>query len=306
MNILIAGAGGIGGYFGGRLMEKGQKVTFLVRENRKEQLQKTGLVIKSHHGDFTGKPQLITKDDHGQTYDVIFITTKAYHLDQVVKDIKPFVNESTLILPLLNGIAHLDPLVDAFGDRVIGGLCFIETTLDEEGHIVQSSPVHDLVYGERDGRKTERITALEKAFEGANAGFRLSENIMQDMWHKYSFITAMSGITTLMRSPVGPAVQIPAARQTLERLLQEISSVMKAIQAPIADNLPEAQMLRMEEMNEAMKSSMLRDMEKGMHTETEHLQGWLLEKGQAERIETPILQAAYAHVKIYESLNADK
>ncbi|KIL52562.1 2-dehydropantoate 2-reductase [Jeotgalibacillus alimentarius] len=306
MNILIAGAGGIGGYFGGRLMEKGQKVTFLVRENRKEQLRNTGLVIKSPHGDFTGTPQLITKDDQGQTYDVILITTKAYHLDQVIEDIKPFVNESTLILPLLNGIAHLDPLVDTFGDQVIGGLCFIETTLDAEGHVIQSSPVHELVYGERDGHKTDRIIALEQAFEGANAGFRQSENIMQDMWHKYSFITAMSGITTLMRSPIGPTVQIPSARHTLDRLLQEISSVMKAIGAPIADNLPEMQMIRMEEMNEEMKSSMLRDMEKGLQTETSHLQGWLLEKGQAEKIGTPILEAAYAHVKIYESLNADR
>ncbi|TFE02055.1 ketopantoate reductase family protein [Jeotgalibacillus salarius] len=302
MDILIAGAGGIGGYFGGRLMEKGQEVTFLVREKRKQQLEQNGLVIQSPHGNFKGEPTLITKEDKGKTYDVIIITTKAYHLDQVIKDIEPFTNESTLILPLLNGIAHLEPLIEAFGDRVIGGLCFIETTLDSEGRVIQTSPIHDLVYGERDGQQSDRIIELKHAFERANAGFRLSENIMQDMWHKYSFITAMSGITTLMRSPVGPAVHIPAARHTLKRLFNEISSVMKAIHAPIAENLPDIQMAKMEEMNEEMKSSMQRDMEKGLQTETSHLQGWLLEKGQENGLETPILEAAFAHVKIYETL----
>ncbi|WP_404407469.1 ketopantoate reductase family protein [Jeotgalibacillus malaysiensis] len=304
MNILIAGAGGIGGYFGGRLMEKGQEVTFLVREKRKQQLEKIGLIIESPHGNYTGKPALITKEDRGQTYDVIIITTKAYHLEEVIKDIQPFVDQTTMILPLLNGIAHMDPLIEVFGDRVIGGLCFIETTLNEEGHIIQSSPIHDLIYGERDGSQSERIVKLKESFEGGNAGFTLSEKIMQDMWHKYSFITAMSGITTLMRSPVGPTVQIPAAKLTLERLLNEISAVMKSIDAPIADGLPELQMTKMQEMKEEMKSSMLRDMEKGLQTETSHLQGWLLEKGKENRIDTPILEAAFAHVKIYESLQS--
>ncbi|MDZ5713244.1 ketopantoate reductase family protein [Jeotgalibacillus haloalkalitolerans] len=304
MNILIAGAGGIGGYFGGRLMEKGQKVTFLVRENRKKQLEKTDLVIESPHGNFTGKPDLITKDQRDQTYDAIIITTKAYHLEEVINDIKPFADESTLILPLLNGIAHMEPLIEAFGERVIGGLCFIETTLNAEGHVIQSSPIHDLVYGERDGSPSERIMKLQEAFEGAHAGFTLSENIMQDMWHKYSFITAMSGITTLMRSPIGPAVKLPAARQTLERLLHEISAVMHAIDAPIAEGLPDMQMAKMEEMKDEMKSSMLRDMEKGLQTETSHLQGWLLGKGKENGLETPVLEAAFAHVKIYESLKS--
>lgn len=302
MNILIAGAGGIGGYFGSRLMEKGQNVTFLVRNQRKQQLEKTGLVIESPHGNYTGKPALITKEDRGQTFDAIIITTKAYHLEEVIKDIQPFADQSTMILPLLNGIAHMDPLVEVFGDQVIGGLCFIETTLNEEGHIIQSSPIHDLVYGERDGSQSERIIKLNEAFEGANAGFALSDKIMQDMWHKYSFITAMSGITTLMRSPVGPTVNIPAAKHTLERLLNEISAVMKSIDAPIADGLPEMQMKKMQEMKEGMKSSMLRDMEKRLQTETSHLQGWLLEKGKENGIDSPILEAAFAHVKIYESL----
>ncbi|MFB1082904.1 ketopantoate reductase family protein [Jeotgalibacillus sp. JSM ZJ347] len=304
MNVLIAGAGGIGGYFGGRLMEKGQDVTFLVREKRKQQLEKTGLVIESPHGNYKGSPRLMTKEDRDQTYDAIIITTKAYHLEEVIKDIQPFADESTFILPLLNGIAHMEPLIAVFGDRVIGGLCFIETTLNEEGHVIQSSPIHDLVYGERDGSISDRIMKLNSVFEGANAGFTLSEKIMQDMWHKYSFITAMSGITSLMRSPVGPTVNIPAAKQTLERLLNEISSVMKAIDAPIADGLPDMQMQKMLEMKEEMKSSMLRDMEKGLETETTHLQGWLLEKAKDHGVDTPILEAAFAHVLIYESLQS--
>ncbi|TDL31476.1 ketopantoate reductase family protein [Jeotgalibacillus sp. S-D1] len=301
MKILVVGAGAIGGYFGGRLAEKGEDVTFLVRENRKNQLLKTGLQIKSIHGDFSVTPKLMTSEETGELFDVVLLTTKSYQLNGAINDIKPFVGEHTMILPLLNGIAHVDELIQAFGDEaVLGGLCFIETTLDSEGTIVQSSPIHDLLFGERSGNKSERILKLQAAFSDTRASFRLSENINQDMWHKYSFISALSGVTTLMRAPIGPIREQEAGYRTIDTLLKEISMVMKKMEAPIKDNLPQIQLEKMMEMGHSMKSSMQRDMEKSCSTEVDHLQGYLLEKAKQYQLNVPVLDAVYTNVKVYE------
>ncbi len=174
---------------------------------------------------------------------------------------RPFVNEDTIILPLLNGIGHLDQLVDAFGeDAVIGGLCFIETTLDEHGTILQKSPLHQLIYGERSDEFTPRIEKLKSVFNGANASFDLSEQINQEMWHKYLFITVMSGITSLMESPIGPIMELESGRNTIVSLLEELSTVMKRIDAPIQDTITEELFTKISTMPYDMKSSMQRDM----------------------------------------------
>jgi len=305
MKILVVGAGGIGGYFGGRLLEKGEDVTFLVRQNRKKQLETQGLNIESEHGNYRTSPNLLVAGESSEPFDVIIITTKSYQLDGAIEDIKQYASSDTMVLPLLNGIAHVDRLIEAFGEQsVIGGLCFIETTLNAEGTIVQTSPIHDLVFGELSGQKSERISNLQAAFADTKANFILSENIQQDMWHKYSFITAMSGVTTLMRAPIGPIRDIEAGNRTIETLLKEISLIMKKINAPIKDGLPSMQLKKMLEMGHSMKSSMQRDMEKSFPTEIEHLQGYLLQKARKHHLEVPVLEAVYANVKIYEaSLN---
>lgn len=205
MRILVLGAGGIGGYFGGRLVEKGEDVTFLVRSRRKTQIEENGLNIHSINGDFSCTPKLITKTDNADSFDVVLFSTKAYHLEEAINDLKPFVGEKTVIIPLLNGVAHLSPLQQEFGqDRVIGGLCFIETTLNEGGDIVQTSKAHRLLFGEFNQTKTDRVERIAETFSGTKASFVLSDHIVQDMWHKYLFIAAMSGVTTLMRAPIGP------------------------------------------------------------------------------------------------------
>lgn len=301
MRILIVGAGGIGGYFGARLMESDQDVTFLVRSNRKAQLEKTGLQIRSVNGDVNLVPKLITAKHQTQQYDLIVLTTKSYQLGGAIEDIRPFVGEASMILPLLNGISHVDDLVSAFGEeRVLGGLCFIETTLDENGAIIQTSPMNQLVYGERSGKETARIREVQKAFEGTTADFILSENIEQDMWHKYLFITAMSGITAAMESPIGPIRELESGQRTISTLLHELVSVMKALGAPIKETIAEDQLAKINSLGPNMKSSMQRDMEKGQSIEAGHLQGYLLEKALAEEIAVPVLDAIYTKLKIYE------
>lgn len=305
MRFLVVGAGAIGGYFGGRLVQKGADVTFLVREGRRRQIEKNGLVINSVHGDFQSKVRTITTDDvKTQPYDLILLSVKAYHLDQAIKDIIPFVHEHTLILPLLNGYKHYDVLMSTFGtENVLGGLCFIESTLDHDGRIIQTSARHDLIFGEWDGRISNRVEQVYEHMKDAGFTVQLSEEVQKEIWHKYIFISSMSGITTLMRSPIGPIFAVEEGRQTVKKLIAEIVSIARAVEAPLIDNIEESIYQTMKVLHEQMKSSMQRDMEKSLPIEADHLQGTLLQLGVEKGLtaqQLPILSTVYANLKVYE------
>ncbi|GGJ73824.1 2-dehydropantoate 2-reductase [Anoxybacillus voinovskiensis] len=301
MRVLVVGAGAVGGYFGGRLVEKGRDVTFLVRERRRKQLKENGLVIRSIHGDAVVTPKTLVAGEQAAPFDVVVFSNKAYHLQEAIRDAKPYIGEKTIVLPLLNGMAHMEWLWKEFGkERVLGGLCFIETTMEPDGTIVQSSPSHDVKFGEWSGEVTERVRALEELFFGCNARFRLSKQIVTDMWHKYLFIATMSGVTTLFHAPMGPVRSGEYGQELLLTLLKEIASIMRAHGAPIADDIEETQLAQMNDMSPHMKSSMQRDMEKGNLVEADHLQGYLLTLAKQYGITAPLLKAVYHHLKLYE------
>jgi 2-dehydropantoate 2-reductase len=305
MRILVVGAGAVGGYFGGRLLEKGGDVTFLVRERRKRELEEHGLVIHSVHGDAVLKPKLMVAGEPSEPFDVVIFSSKAYHLAGAIADAKPYIGQATMILPLLNGMAHMDTLWETFGRRnVLGGLCFIETTLNEKGEIVQTSSAHDVRFGEWSGERTERTEALESLFAGANARFRLSERIAADMWNKYLFIATMSGVTTLFRAPIGPIRSGEYGGAIIDRLLGEIKEIMQAHGAPLTDEMAERQRIQLEQIAPTMKSSMQRDMEKGQLIEADHLQGYLLLLAKRYGIQAPLLETVYHNLKIYEASRA--
>ena len=307
MRILVLGAGGVGGFFGGRLVEKGEDVTFLVRSKRKRQLEERGLVIRSVNGDFFFFFKLITKEDRTSPFDVILFSTKAYHLNEAIQDLKPFVGEDTIIIPLLNGIAHLSLLQKEFGEeKVIGGLCFIETTLNDQGEIVQTSAANRLVFGEIKLQDSERIQRIAKAFAGTKSSFVLSENITQDMWHKYLFITVMSGVTTLMRAPIGPIRESEGGHDFIQNLFEECVQIMRYIGAPVKYDITEEHMKTIDKISYDMKSSMQRDMEKGSFIEGKHLQGYLLNVAEKNSIEAPLLGAVYQNLKVYEEMTFNR
>ncbi|MGN4709637.1 2-dehydropantoate 2-reductase [Bacillus cereus group sp. MYBK222-1] len=303
MRILVLGAGGIGGYFGGRLVEKGEDAVFLVRTKRKQQLEKNGLVIHSVNGDFSFAPKLITKADNTDPFDIVLLSTKAYHLEEAINNLKPFVGDKTVIIPLLNGVAHLSPLKEAFGDnKVIGGLCIIETTLNKTGEVLHSSAFDRLVFGELEHQETDRIQQIADTFSGTKANFVLSNQIMQDMWHKYLLITVMSGLTTLMRAPIGPIRESDGGRDFIRNLFEEVTEIMRACKAPIADNIVEKYMKSVDSLSYDFKTSMQRDMEKGLFIEGEHLQGYLLGLAKQFHIEAPFLKTIYQNLKVYEEV----
>ena len=191
MRILVVGAGAVGGYFGGRLVQAGRDVTFLVLPKRAEQIQSQGLQILSPmHGDFIARPKTITASQIASPYDVIFLSVKSYSLAAAIDDFAPAVGPQTVIIPVLNGMHHMDVLTQRFGDAVLGGVCFVSTAIDSQGRIVQLADFQSLAYGELDGKKTSRIEAVHQEFSGAGFQAAISADILRDMWQKWVFLAS--------------------------------------------------------------------------------------------------------------------
>ena len=185
MKILVVGAGAVGGYFGAYLAKAGRDVTFLVRSQRAQQLQRDGIRIVGPQGNLTIEPQTITSDQILAPFDVIFLSVKSFTLDQAIADMSPAVGSDTMIYSALNGMRHIDILINRFGPHpVLGGVCMVSTELDPEGRILQFNDMQTLTYGERDGQITPRVQQLDKTFRGAGFETELSPNIMQAMWQK--------------------------------------------------------------------------------------------------------------------------
>ena len=230
MRILVVGAGAIGGYFGGRLLQAGNDVTFLVRPKRASELASAGLVIKSPAGDVTLKsPPTVQADKLAETFDVVLLSCKAFDLEDAIKSFAPAVGPKTSIIPLLNGMLHLDVLDKKFGaDRVLGGLCAIAVTLNEAREVVQLAPMQSLNFGERDGSMSERVRAIAKVFESGKFGAVASEHIMQDMWEKWVFLASLAASTSLMRTSVGNILAATGGKDFLLGMLDECSAIAKA------------------------------------------------------------------------------
>ena len=162
MRVLVVGAGAIGGYFGGRLLAAGRDVTFLVRPRRAAELAAAGLVIKSPNGDVTLKnPPIVQADRLNEKFDVVLLSCKAFDLEDAIRSFAPAVGPKTAIIPLLNGMLHMDVLDKKFGrERVLGGLCAVAVTLNEHREIVQLTPMQSLNFGERDGKFSDRVRAI--------------------------------------------------------------------------------------------------------------------------------------------------
>ena len=178
MRLLVVGAGATGGYFGGRLAAAGRDVTFLIRPKRAAEIAKNGFVIADPKGETRIEPKIVTADALRGSYDLVLMSVKAYSLLAAMDDIAPVIGPDTLILPVLNGLKHFDVLSERFGaERVIGSFCKINARLDDHGRIIQMSPLHDLIYGEYDGKRSPRIEAIDAFFKGAGFDARLSDDI---------------------------------------------------------------------------------------------------------------------------------
>ena len=302
MRILVVGAGAIGGYFGGRLKEAGRDVTFLVRARRAGQLAKTGLVIRSSFGNVNlPAPPTVTADALRQPFDLIILSCKAYDLEAAADFFAPAVGADTAILPLLNGMRHLDFLAAHFGGgAVLGGLCIISASLDADGRILHLNDNHLMSFGERDGSVSTRIEAIASALSRARFEARLSRTIMQEMWEKWVLIATAAGINCLMRAAVGDIVAAGAANLATA-LLDECCAIAAAQGFQPAESTKQQIRRVLTAPGSALAASMLRDIERGAPIEADHIIGDLLVRGEAQPRDYPLLRIAYAHLKTYEA-----
>jgi 2-dehydropantoate 2-reductase len=301
MRILVIGAGALGGYFGGCLVRAGRDVTFLVRPRRAAQLARDGLQIISPHGDFTVLARTIAAGAIGAPYDLIVVGVKSYSLDEAMDQFAPAVGPDTAILPVLNGMGHLDRLSARFGaERVLGGMANISAGVDAEGRIVQFIPLHDLVFGEMSGGSSERTRMLQACFEGAGFNARASEAVMQDMWEKFAQLGLGAGITCLMRASIGDILAAPGGREAMFELFDECCAIAAAAGfKPRPAHIAFVRTLITTE-GSPLKWSMLRDIERGSTTEGEHILGDMVARARALGVATPILDLARTHVAAYE------
>ena len=303
MRILVVGAGAIGGYFGGRLLAAGRDVAFLVRPKRAMELARDDLVIKSPNGDVTLKnPPTVQADKLAEKFDVVLLSCKAFDLGDAIKSFAPAVGPQTAIIPLLNGMRHIDVLDESFGkDRVLGGQCGIAATLDERRHVVQLAPVfQSLTFGERDGAMSKRVRAIAGNFAAGNIGSQPSETIMQEMWEKWVLLTTLASSTSLMRAAVGHILAAPGGRDFILGVRDECSAVAKA-----ADYAPrEAFLTRitgtLTTEGSPLTASMFRDIKAGAPVEADHIVGDMIARGDAAKVPVPKLRTAYTHLKAYE------
>jgi 2-dehydropantoate 2-reductase len=305
MRLLVVGAGATGGYFGGRLVAAGRDVTFLVRPARAARIAERGLEIVSPYGDVTVRPKLVTAAELSGPFDAILLTVKSFGLAAALDDIAPAVGPDTVILPVLNGMRHLDILTERFGAKAVGGgVCKIAATLDDEGRVVQLSDLQYLAYGELDGRPSERMRRIDEAMTGAGFPAQLSASIAREMWEKWLMLASLGAATCLMRGSIGEIVAIPGGREQILALIDEVAAIIGEVGVAPSEAALAATRTMLTRDGSPLASSMYRDLIKGGAIEADTIIGDLVRRGREAGVSTPLLGAANTHLAVYVARRA--
>ena len=299
MKVLVLGAGATGAYFGARLIEAGSDVTFLVRPARAERLRADGLRVVSEHGDFAAPVSTLVTIPSSAAFDVVLLACKAYDLDSAIAAIAPAVGSRTRVIPLLNGMRHLDALDLAFGaERVWGGLCHIPVTLLDDGVVKHMGKVHRLTFGPR--RDDPHVADIAPALLAMPVSVMFSERIVDAMWEKWAFLSTLAAMTCAMRGSIGQIVATPDGTALMRRCYDEARQVVRACGHAVGETSRADSDASLTAANSPLTASMLRDLERGARTECEHILGDLVARGTKHGLDLPLLTAACAHVRVYE------
>ncbi len=304
MKVLILGAGAVGGYFGGRLAQAGADVTFLVRPQRAQKLAQAGLVIKSPLGDAQIPVRTALQEAVRPDYDLVILSCKAYDLDASIASLAGAMGPNTLILPLLNGMAQLGRLEQAFGSaRVLGGTCYIASTLDADGSVRHLSQFQRITCGPRAGNHAhakDLLRELAQAYARVSIECGVSADIEQDMWEKFVLLASLAATTCLMRASVGEILSTEDGEALMREALSAcIAAAGAAGHAPRAESLQQTESMLFAR-GSAFTASMLRDMETGGRVEADHIVGDMLRHARAAGADARLLTAAFCHLQVYE------
>jgi len=302
MRILVLGAGAIGGYYGGRLVEGGADVTFLVRPRRAQALAERGLVVRSALGDIEQKVKTVQAEQLREAYDLVLLSCKAYDLDSATEAIVPAVGPRSAILPLLNGINHMAALSGRFGaERVLGGACGIGVTLDPQGEIRHVGTMEWLTFGEVSGERSARCEAVAQTFSRTKVNATLNDNVMQAMWDKFVMLASLAASTTLTRANVGEILAAPLGEWLVLKALDECRSVAAADGHPPSVESVERTRKMLTTRGSAFSASMQRDLVAGGATEGDHIIGDLVRRAEKRGLDVPLLRIALANLQVHEA-----
>jgi 2-dehydropantoate 2-reductase len=305
LKILVLGAGATGAAFGGRLVEAANAgkaavdVTFLVRPARARVLAERGIVFRRPTGDVALPVHSIIAPT--APYDLVLLACKSYDLDSAMAAIAPAVGDDTLVLPLLNGLGHFDQLDQRFGrERILGGLCYLAASLADDGTILQLGPAERIIYGTRKGNMPTaraRLEALHAAFRQTPLECRLSDDILQDVWEKYVFLTSLAAVTCLMRASVGDIVATDDGEIIMKRVVAECEAAANAAGHPSRRDVYKQTKASLTQPGSPSTASMLRDLEAGRRIESGHIVGEMLLRARLAGSDATVLQLAWAHLQ---------
>jgi len=308
MRILVLGAGGTGGYFGGRLAQSGADVTFLVRPARAAQLDANGLQIRSPLGDADFPVAHVTADAlpalaQARPFDMVLLSCKAYDLDSSMDAIAPAVGGDTWVLPILNGLRHYAPLDERFGAcNVVGGLCFISAMKGADGEVRHLGQPASITFGERsEPADSERTAAFAALCSAANIDHVRSMRIAREQWTKFTFLATLAAATCTMRAPIGHIVAAQGGDAFVRRLYAECLAVAQAEGEAIDAKAQETALATLTAPGSPLKASMLRDLEAGQPVEAMQIVGDMVLRARAADMEASLLSAAWVHLQAYEA-----
>lgn len=304
MNILVHGAGALGSYFGGRMLEAGENVSFFVRERRATQLAAEGFRIESPEGNFEkADVNIYTSVNDVKEIDLVILSVKGYHLDEAIRQVTEIVNQTgAFVLPLLNGIEHLERLQKAVGkEKVLGGFASIIATLNSKGHVIHSSGSSAVKFGALHEEQLGICDVLDKINERVRTNFLREENILKHMWKKYIFITAFSGVTSATQLPAGFIAKNEATFAVGRKIVLEMCSLARKEGIELSVQEGEIMASRLKGFAFESTSSMHQDLRKGLPIEVEHLHGGALRIAARHNIEIPVIETIYGVLKPYEN-----
>ena len=310
MRLLVLGAGGTGGYFGGRLAQSGADVTFLVRSARAAQLARDGLRLRSPLGDAdlpvaTLTAQALPAAVAARPVDLVLLSCKAYDLDASIEAVAPAVDAKTTLLSILNGLLHYAALDARFGrGRVLGGLCFISAAKGDDGAILHLGRAASITFGERAGGTSARVDAFAALCARAGIDRVASADIAQEQWNKFSFLAALAAGTCLMRASIGEIVRGDGGTDFMAALHEECLAVAAAEGRPIPERARAVARTGLTLPSSDVKASMLRDLEGGHRIEAAHVVGDMHRRAERHGIAAPHLRAAWVHLQAYEASRA--
>jgi 2-dehydropantoate 2-reductase len=302
MRIAIFGTGGVGGYFGGRLAQAGEDVTFIARGEHLRAIQDSGLKVDSLSGDFVVYP--VNATDHVNEVgpvDLVIVGVKAWQVPEAARAMKPMVGPRTTVLPLQNGVEAVPQLTAELGaERVIGGLCKIVSFVVEPGHIRHAGFSPSVVIGEMNNHRTDRVVAVENAFKHAGIDTTIADDIQVALWMKFLFIASFSGMGAIANAPAGELRTDPDLRTQMIRAMEEIYALAHARGINLPANAIETVMTGVNSLPEDATSSMQRDIAAGKPSELESQNGAVVRMAGESGVQVPTHEYIYNRLKVLE------